>query len=71
MSQFVRRSFLRIIRPEVLEVELGRGSMTDAVATKLADISYESVGLLQKLALRYLDDQLGISGARPMARRSW
>ena len=45
--------------------------MTDAVATKLADISYESVGLLQKLALRYLDDQLGISGARPMARRSW
>jgi hypothetical protein len=34
-------------------------------ATKLADISYESVGLLQKLALRYLGDQLGISGGAP------
>ncbi|CTP93189.1 hypothetical protein [Xanthomonas graminis] len=33
---------------------------TDAVASSLASISYESVGLLQKLALRYLDDELGI-----------
>ncbi|MBA4285288.1 MAG: hypothetical protein C0434_07115 [Xanthomonadaceae bacterium] len=28
----------------------------DAIATHLANISYESVGLLQKLALRYLDE---------------
>lgn len=34
---------------------------TDAVATKLAEISYGSVGLLQKIALRYLDDELGIT----------
>jgi len=34
---------------------------TDAVATKLSQISYGSVGLLQKLALRYLDDELGIT----------
>jgi hypothetical protein len=32
----------------------------DAVATEFASISYESVGLLQKLALRFLDDELGI-----------
>lgn len=38
---------------------------TDAVATKLADISYGSVGLLQKLALRYLDDELGITEGPP------
>lgn len=34
---------------------------SDAVSTRLAMVSYESVGLLQKLALRYLDDELGIS----------
>jgi len=34
---------------------------TDVVATKLAEISYGSVGLLQKLALRYLDDELSIA----------
>ncbi|AWB79680.1 hypothetical protein VL21_08880 [Stenotrophomonas maltophilia] len=37
----------------------------DAVTAKLASISYESVGLLQKLALRYLDDELGISEGGP------
>lgn len=33
---------------------------TEAVSTKLAAISYGSVGLFQKLALRYLDDELHI-----------
>jgi hypothetical protein len=36
---------------------------SDRVATELASISYGSVGLMQKLALRYLDDELGISEA--------
>jgi hypothetical protein len=36
---------------------------TDRTADSLAQISYESVGLLQKLALRLLDDELGISEA--------
>lgn len=34
---------------------------SEAVAQELAEISYESVGLLQKLALRLIDDELGIS----------
>lgn len=38
---------------------------TDVIATKLAEISYGSVGLLQKLALRYLDDELGITEGAP------
>lgn len=38
---------------------------TDAVSCRLAEISYESVGLLQKLALRYLDDELGITEGAP------
>lgn len=38
---------------------------TDEVATNLALSSYESVGLLQKLALRLIDDQLGITEAAP------
>ena len=38
---------------------------TDAVSTELASISYESVGLLQKLALRLLDDELGIEESPP------
>src|SRR5690606_9803943 len=38
---------------------------TDAVVTKLAAISYGSVGLFQKLALRYLDDELGITEGAP------
>ncbi len=38
---------------------------TDAVSSQLAEISYESVGLLQKLALRYLDDELGITEGAP------
>lgn len=38
---------------------------TDAVVTKLASISYGSVGLFQKLALRYLDDELGITEGAP------
>lgn len=38
--------------------------LKDVCAEKLAEISYESVGLLQTLALRYLDDEMGIaSGA--------
>lgn len=36
---------------------------TDEVANELASISYESVGLLQKLALRLIDDELGITEA--------
>ncbi|SIT30150.1 hypothetical protein [Achromobacter sp. MFA1 R4] len=38
---------------------------TDPVVTKLAAISYGSVGLFQKLALRYLDDELGITEGAP------
>jgi hypothetical protein len=38
---------------------------TEDVSEKLARISYESVGLLQKLALRLLDDELGIHEALP------
>jgi hypothetical protein len=38
---------------------------TDEVATNLALSSYESVGLLQKLALRLIDDELGITEAAP------
>lgn len=38
---------------------------TEEVAARLAEISYESVGLLQKLALRMLDDELGITEAAP------
>lgn len=38
---------------------------TDQVADALASISYESVGLLQKLALRLIDDELGIADAAP------
>lgn len=34
---------------------------TERVANELAKISYESVGLQQKLALRFLDDELGIT----------
>ncbi|UPG88480.1 hypothetical protein L2Y96_13740 [Luteibacter aegosomaticola] len=37
---------------------------TDAVANHLAAIAYESAGLLQKLALRYLDE-LGIENGMP------
>lgn len=37
--------------------------LTTRVADELANISYESAGLLQKLALRFLDDELGIDGA--------
>lgn len=37
----------------------------DEVAAKLAEVSYESVGLLQKLALRYLADELGITASAP------
>lgn len=40
-------------------------NMSGPVADRLAEISYESVGLLQKLALRLLDDELGITGAKP------
>ncbi|WP_454828145.1 hypothetical protein [Paraburkholderia xenovorans] len=39
--------------------------MTDEVASELARVSYESVGLLQKLALRMLDDELGIEDSAP------
>ena len=35
--------------------------ISEEVATKLGSISYGSAGLLQKLALRYIDDELGIS----------
>lgn len=38
---------------------------TDQVAAELAQNSYESVGLLQKLALRLIDDELGITDAAP------
>lgn len=38
---------------------------TDKVADELSNISYESVGLLQKLALRFIDDELGITEAAP------
>ncbi|MGZ5545465.1 MAG: hypothetical protein ACXWIU_12385, partial [Limisphaerales bacterium] len=38
---------------------------TDRVATSLAKISYESVGLLQKLALRLIDDELEITEGAP------
>ncbi len=38
---------------------------TDAVADELAKISYESVGLLQKLSLRLIDDELGIHDSAP------
>jgi hypothetical protein len=37
----------------------------DSVSEELSKISYESVGLLQKLALRMIDDELGISGSAP------
>ncbi len=40
-------------------------NMSAPVADRLAEISYESVGLLQKLALRLLDDELGITESRP------
>ncbi|MCA8488386.1 hypothetical protein [Burkholderia arboris] len=35
-------------------------SLTDEISNELAKISYESVGLMQKLALRMIDDELGI-----------
>jgi hypothetical protein len=38
---------------------------TEALADNLAEISYESVGLLQKLALRLIDDELDISENPP------
>lgn len=38
---------------------------TEKVASSLARISYESVGLLQKLALRMIDDELNITEAAP------
>lgn len=38
---------------------------TDLVADELTLNSYESVGLLQKLALRLIDDELGITDAAP------
>lgn len=38
---------------------------TEKVAAQLAEISYESVGLLQKLALRMVDDELDITEAAP------
>lgn len=38
---------------------------TDQVAVELAENSYESVGLLQKLALRLIDDEIGITDAAP------
>lgn len=37
--------------------------MKSEISTLLAEISYGSVGLLQKLALRYIDDELGITEA--------
>lgn len=49
-----------------LKKVLGKGcealniEMSQAVSERLADISYESVGLLQKLTLRLIDDELGI-----------
>ncbi|WP_069238541.1 hypothetical protein [Burkholderia ubonensis] len=38
---------------------------TEALADNLAEISYESVGLLQKLALRLIDDELDITERTP------
>ena len=38
---------------------------TDQVAVELAQNSYESVGLLQKLALRLIEDELGIVDGAP------
>lgn len=37
--------------------------MKTEISTLIAEISYGSVGLLQKLALRYIDDELGITKA--------
>lgn len=39
--------------------------MIEKVSSELAEISYESVGLLQKLALRYLDDELELEEGSP------
>ncbi|MFJ3115014.1 hypothetical protein ACIPI6_00645 [Pseudomonas protegens] len=39
--------------------------MKREIKSQLAEISYGSVGLLQKLALRYIDDELGITEAAP------
>lgn len=39
--------------------------MKREIKTQLAEISYGSVGLLQKLALRYIDDEMGITQAAP------
>jgi len=58
-------------RPSELKEVLAKGCaelnirLADPVAEALAQISYESVGLLQKLALRYLDDELKISEGYP------
>ncbi len=38
---------------------------SDTVATEMARVSYGSVGLLQKLALRMIDDELGIHEGLP------
>lgn len=38
---------------------------TDSVSDALADILYESVGLMQRLALRYVADELGIDARSP------
>lgn len=43
---------------------------TDQVAVELAQNSYESVGLLQKLALRLIDDELGITDAAPNGKET-
>lgn len=53
-------------QPEELKQILHKGSrllnvrFTDRISNQLAEISYESAGLLQKLALRMLDDELNI-----------
>lgn len=53
-------------QPEELKRVLVKGCSalnlrpTDAVSNELTEISYGSVGLLQKLALRMIDDELGI-----------
>lgn len=53
-------------QPTELRSVLDRGcnalnlKMSSAVTEKLASISYGSVGLLQKLALRFVDEELGI-----------
>ncbi|CAA7619269.1 hypothetical protein [Magnetospirillum sp. UT-4] len=57
-------------RAELKEVLLkGCGALglqpSSQVADELTEIAYESAGLLQKLALRMIDDELGISESAP------